>query len=308
MNDAPAQGFDAGWLALREPFDAAARDGRLTARFVDTVAARAARRQATDGSVPQACRLVDLAAGTGANVRLLAPLVGGRQDWLLVDHDPALIAAQPRSLAAWAAGHGWPARAEGDALVIDAPAGPWRIRSVALDLQRSLDRLDLDGIDGVTTTAFLDLVSDDWLERFCDRIVAAGVPLLATLTVDGRRDWHPPSPDDESLTVAFERHQQGDKGFGPSLGPGAVDALVVRLQARGYRTQCALADWQVDGASPAMLLRMVEECAAVAREADPDRAPLFDRWEALRRAQAQSGSLRLCVGHRDLLALPARDD
>ena len=37
-------GFDAGWLALREPFDAAARDGALAARFIAAVVDRAARR------------------------------------------------------------------------------------------------------------------------------------------------------------------------------------------------------------------------------------------------------------------------
>lgn len=311
MNEAPARGFDAGWLALREPFDAAARDGRLAARFVEAATAHAMQRQARGSQGGEggalttgAVHLVDLAAGTGANVRVLAPLLRGDQDWLLIDHDPALIAAQPDALSAWATRHGWPVARTDDALVIDAPAGQWRIRARALDLQQSLDRLDLDGIDGVTTTAFLDLVSDAWLDRFSDRLVQSRLPLLATLTVDGRRDWHPPVPDDAPLTAAFERHQQGDKGFGPSLGPAAAAAMVAKLQARGYRADCVPADWRVDAAHPAMLLRMVAECAAVAREADPGRAPLFDRWEALRLAQARAGSLSLCVGHRDLLALP----
>jgi hypothetical protein len=53
-----------------------------------------------------------------------------------------------------------------------------------------------------------------------------------------------------------------------------------------------------------MLLRMVDESAAVAREVDPAAAEMFDHWAALRRSQASAGALSLQVGHQDLLALP----
>jgi spermidine synthase len=38
-------------------------------------------------------RVVDLGAGTGANLRRLAPLLGSGQRWTLVELDPALVAA-----------------------------------------------------------------------------------------------------------------------------------------------------------------------------------------------------------------------
>jgi hypothetical protein len=331
-------GFDAGWLALREPFDAAARDATLARRFIDAVVVRASQRAAGGGSVagsasvssapatartrpsswrPGAARIVDLAAGTGANLRVLAPRLPGDQDWLLVDHDPDLIAAQAGALGRWAVAQGWQCRVAEGGLLIDAGRAQWRVRARRLDLQAAFDQLHLGSFDGVTTTAFLDLVSDAWLERLADRIVAAGVPLLATLTVDGRREWQPAAEGDAAIGAAFERHQQGDKGFGASLGPAAADAMLAKLAARGYRTESASSDWRIEAGDAAMLLRMVDECAAVARsvlstegapagKADQvDQVDQVDHWAMLRRQQASEGRLTLRVGHRDMVALPA---
>lgn len=311
-------GFDAGWLALREPFDAAARDGELAARFVEAVVARADARSGSQAPSrptswrPHACRLVDLAAGSGANLRVLAPLVPGDQDWLLVDHDPELIAAQARELGRWAAANGWSCRVAEGGLVIDAGRAQWRVRARRLDLQGSFDQLVLGSFDGVTTTAFLDLVSDAWLGRLADAIARAAVPLLATLTVDGLREWSPTDDGDAAIAAAFERHQQGDKGFGASLGAAAVERLRAKLDARGCITRAVRADWQVGPGcgepGGSMLIRMVDEAAAVAREVEPAAAPEIDAWVARRRVQVEQGTLSLCVGHQDLLGLPHVDD
>src|SRR5688572_24820143 len=73
--------FSAEWLALREPADTAARSAVL------------AREVASSFDRHTPVRALDLAAGTGANARYLADHFGSRQDWLLVDHDPQLLAA-----------------------------------------------------------------------------------------------------------------------------------------------------------------------------------------------------------------------
>ena len=72
--------FSARWLALREPADHAARS-------VDLTSAIAAKVLAAD----PAPRILDLAAGTGSNFRYLAAAMP-RGRWLLVDHDPSLLA------------------------------------------------------------------------------------------------------------------------------------------------------------------------------------------------------------------------
>ncbi|MGE0719157.1 MAG: class I SAM-dependent methyltransferase [Alphaproteobacteria bacterium] len=70
-------GFSADWLALRAPFDDAARARSLARRFV--------------ALLPAAPRLVDLGAGTGAARRAVGPLLGAGARWTLVDADTTLL-------------------------------------------------------------------------------------------------------------------------------------------------------------------------------------------------------------------------
>lgn len=288
-------GFDADWLRQREPFDLAARNDALASRF----------RVALKGRAQGPVRIVDLAAGSGANFRALAPLLMGDQDWLLVDHDPLLLAAQRAEIACWAARHAWPCREIEGGLLIEAEAARWHVRGCRLDLALSLEELDLAQFDGVTTTAFLDLVSAAWLDRFGALLARSGLPLLATLTVDGRREWCPALPVDGRVHEAFLSHQAGDKGFGGSLGGRAAACLADRLVAQGHEVSTARSDWQIGAEHGDMLLKMLDEATAVACEAEPASSPLFAGWRAERSAQLRSGQLSMAVGHIDLLALPA---
>src|SRR5690606_34002812 len=74
-------GFDPGWLALRAPFDAAARSPQALAPLRRWAAGRG-------GAV---LRIADLGGGTGANLRFLAPLLPMPQHWTVIDSDPALL-------------------------------------------------------------------------------------------------------------------------------------------------------------------------------------------------------------------------
>ncbi|MGH6901583.1 MAG: SAM-dependent methyltransferase, partial [Geminicoccaceae bacterium] len=80
-------GFDAAWLALREPCDNAARSAALAGRFAAAL-----------GAEP---RLVDLGCGAGSNLRYLAPRIRGPQRWRCVDHDPVLLNAARSALLDW---------------------------------------------------------------------------------------------------------------------------------------------------------------------------------------------------------------
>jgi len=309
-------GFSADWLALREPLDFAARDAGLAQRFAQAVRAACAAAVTPAGvrtSTPAATRstaaplrLVDLAAGTGANFRALAPVLGGDQDWLLVDHDPALLGAQAAGIQRWAAAAAWAFETSADGFAVRAGSGLWRVRPCGLDLERAFEQIDFVAVDGVTTTAFLDLVSAAWLDRLCAALARARRPLLATLTVDGYRQWQPGDAEDARVLSAFARHQGGDKGFGAALGERAVDALVERLVARGFRVSSARSDWRIGAsASPGLLRQLVDEAARVAGETEPLSAARFADWAARRQRLIADGTLTLTVGHRDLLAEPA---
>lgn len=287
-------GFAADWLQRREPFDAAARDRALAQRF----------SAALDDSTPR--RIIDLAAGSGANFRALAPLLAGDQDWLLLDNDSLLIAAQAAQIAHWSQQNGWRCGEIDGGVLVETATARWQVRAQKIDLARDLEQIDLAACDGVVSAAFLDLVSTSWLDRLCDLLQRFGKPLLAVLTVDGRRAWHPALPADARIQAAFQRHQHGDKGFGPAIGGLATSGLAERLMACGYAVSTARSDWRIDSTHREMLLQMVTESAAVACEAEPAAAALFADWSAQRNAQIGAGVLALDIGHLDLLAVPAR--
>jgi hypothetical protein len=217
----------------------------------------------------------------------------------------ATLDAQRREIAQWAAHHGWGFSEDGTGAA-EITVGParWRVRSQLLDLHASLEQLALQDCDGLTTTAFLDLVSVDWIDRLCRMLSRSPRPFLATLSVDGQRHWQPSMADDLRLHQAFEHHQRGNKGFGAALGITAVDELALRLNRIGFTVAIARSDWQIAGGHSALLGQMIDEALAVGCELEPGAASVFADWAARRHAQVATGALALTIGHRDLLGLP----
>jgi hypothetical protein len=287
-----SEAFGLDWLRLREPQDLRARSRTLARRFGAAVRAQAGGETAA---------LVDLGAGSGANLRALAPLIPGDQDWRLVDRDRALLAHQAAEIAQWARGQGWRVTHGAGVVTVDTGVAHWRAQGVELDLARDLSGLPLS-VHGVTAAALLDLVSAEWLERLADRIAAARVPFLAALSVDGGREWQPAHADDAAIARAFARHQRRDKGFGPALGPGAPAVAEAPFRARGYRVAAAAGEWRLGAGDAAMLAALIDGTAEAAGRADPALA--VARWRDDRHAELRRGELRLTVGHVDILAEP----
>src|SRR5690348_7037662 len=289
-------GFSRHWLKLREGADLAARDPGLARRFAAALPHRPG----------QALQLIDLGAGTGAACRALMPRLGGDQDWLLLDHDPRLFAAQIEEMTLWARRQGYPILAGGGRISIDAGSATWHVTGRALDLTRDWAVLETLEADGVTASALFDLVSAEWVERLADWLARRGLPLFAMLTADGRRFWDPPYAGDEEVAAGFRLHQSGDKGFGPALGGSAPETLARRLAVRGFAVEQAASDWKL-GARDAMLLAelIVGEAEAAAAARPLDRGAV-EKWEMGRRELLENGRLNLVIGHRDILALPGK--
>ena len=286
-------GFSREWLKLRESADLAARDAALARHF----AAALPRRAGTP------VRVIDLGAGTGANCRALLPRIGADQEWILIDRDRDLIAAQAEEFTTWARRQGYPILAGGGRMMITAGHASWSVTSHPLDLARDQASLTALEADGVTAAAFFDLVSAQWLEGFADWLAERRVPLFAALTVDGRRDWQPKLAEDEIVARAFQRHQTTDKGFGPALGSAASSTLAETLAARNFRIAEARSDWRIDAWNRPLFGDLIAGEILAAREAGA--APeAIAAWEEQRRDQLENGRLRLMIGHRDLLALP----
>ena len=292
-------GFSVDWLGLREAFDHQARL-EATEAFALPVLAQQWREANADAGL---C-VVDLACGTGSNLRALAPRLGPGQRWRLVDHDPALLAAVPAALARWAEAKGYACRGSGDgAIGIDGPGFSAEVTLDALDLAHDLHRLALADTHLVTASALLDLASAAWLEALVRHVCDAQAAMLFALSVDGRVAWTPADPSDAAIDRLFAAHQRRDKGFGAALGAQAP-AVASRLMGdAGYGVQQVPSDWVIEG-EDAMLAAMIDGMAQAAREqAAADDRPLVDAWQARRHAMRRS--TRLVVGHVDLCAAPA---
>jgi hypothetical protein len=287
------EGFGLDWLRLREPQDLRARSRGLARCFGTAVRARAGTATAS---------LVDLGAGSGANFRALAPLIPGDQDWRLIDHDRVLLAHQSAEIAQWARGQGYRVTHGSGVVTVAAGGAHWRAHSIDLDLARDLEALSLASVHGVTCAALIDLVSEPWLERLIDRL-GARPPLLAALTVDGRRAWRPGHGEDKTIADAFGRHQRGDKGFGPALGAQAPAFLETVLNRRGYRVTSEVSAWQLGVGDAALLAALIDGAAEAAAEVAPASAAAIARWRTDRHGALAAGALHLDVGHVDILAV-----
>ena len=276
--------FDADWLELREPHDAAARSLDLAHRLAERLPARP--------------RLLDLGAGTGSLFRWLAPIIGRSQAWVFADADTELLGRALDDTADWAEDMGWTVTSPGRAMLVHAPTGTWRVETRKVDLAGTLD---LSMVDAVTCSALLDLVSQDWIESFAARL---RTPLLACLSVDGRDRFLPPHPLDGAITGAFRRDQGRDKGFGRALGARAPAVLAESLAAHGFDVRSATTDWRIPADAFGMQLEMISSYARVARHWMKPRQDAIDDWQDLRMAQADRGQLRIRIGHRDCLAFP----
>ncbi|MCP5195325.1 MAG: class I SAM-dependent methyltransferase [Gammaproteobacteria bacterium] len=267
-------GFSAEWLALREPVDAASRNPELTARLI------AWRQRFATFSV------LDLASGTGANFRFLAPLLGREQHWRLVDHDPTLLARN---------GAYWPT----------AGTDRGQRQSLCLDLASDWESLDFQAVQLVTASALLDLVSADWLERLAQRCWAAHAAVCIVLSYDGALVWEPALTGDEPVRKWVNRHQRRDKGFGPALGPWAAPEFKTMLERWGYRVALCPSPWQLDAEQGALQTALLEGWVDAASEMAPDSRSGLHDWALRRRALIEQGVSRLQVGHWDLWAEPS---
>ena len=137
--------FSAEWLEMREPYDLRARNAAVLNAVFNLLAGR------------PSVAIVDLACGTGSTFRALSPRISARQTWRLVDNDVNLLARVPPS---------------------SSPS--INVTTVSIDLNRDLEAAFDSAADLITTSALLDLVSDDWLNRLARRSCRAPLPCLCS--------------------------------------------------------------------------------------------------------------------------------
>jgi hypothetical protein len=292
-------GFSADWLALREPFDAAARAAPLVAEL---------RARVGNPSGTRPLQVLDLGAGAGSNLRYLAPRLGGAQRWRLVDHDRKLLAAAREATCAWARARGAAAYKTWLSRSVSIGASDFRcdVTTEPVDLAGhpvTVPLADVAIAQGtlVTAAALLDLVSEQWLRFLAWRCREASAPILFALTYDGRTICSPAEPEDAEALALFNRHQLGDKGFGPALGPNAPRAALAAFAGVGYELRSERSDWHIGPKHGVMQSALLDGWLAAAVEVAPERRTALEDWHRRRTAHVAAGHSTLVVGHLDIV-------
>jgi hypothetical protein len=260
------------WLHLREPADAAAR----AAQLVEPVR----RHLAT---VPRAV-IHDLGAGTGSMGRWLAPRLPGAQHWVMYDRDPDLL---ERAAAGMVGGA--------------ADGAPVTVETRERDITR-LTAGDLEGASLITASALLDMLTAEEVERVVAACVAAGCPVLLTISVIGRVDLTPADPLDERIVEAFNAHQRRTTGGRRLLGPDAVDATVAAFRRHGASVQVRPSPWRLGADRAELAAQWCRGWLAAACEQRPELAGPVAGYALRRLAEAAAGRVEIAVHHSDLLA------
>lgn len=266
-----------GWLALREPADAAARAPDLAERL--------ARHR------PAAGRWVihDLGGGTGAMGRWLSPRLPGPQHWVVHDYDADLleVAAVDRPGPA----------ADGAAVTVE------RRRS---DITHLLPG-DLAGATLITASALLDVLTEHELAAVMRLCAGAGCPVLLTLSVVGRVELTPADPLDLRVGAAFNDHQRRATERGRLLGPDAVGVAVDGLTQRGCEVLVRASPWRLGSSEANLAAEWFTGWVNAACEQRTGLAAEIDGYARRRLTQATAGRLRVTVDHADVLVGPVSD-
>lgn len=271
-----------------------ARSPRLVQLVVDAI-----------GDV-ETLQVLDLATGTGSNVRYLAERLPGRQRWLVVDRSPDLLALVTDRTAAWAAARGYECHAHATGLRVCHDSLDCEIET----RQRDLRVLDDDGLfvgrHLVTASALLDLVSESWLRSLAANCRHGGAAALFALTYNGESSCLPVEPEDELVRQLLNQHQHTDKGLGGvAAGPDAAACAERCFLEVGYQVRVEPSDWNLGAAHGDMQRYLIGDWARAAAELAPVLSPRISSWRGRRLAHVAAGRSRIIVRHHDLAAWPA---
>lgn len=251
---------------MRRPFDDAARNPDI----LHDVAQYLEKVE-----TPQ---ILDLASGAGSTLHAVDSKLEVQPRWVLTDSDSTLLKiAHERH-----------------------PDSQIQI----IDLAQNLETLDFSTLHLVTTSAFLDLVSSDWLERLSQCLKKARVPLYAALSYNGMLRFWPEDPDDLFVTQAFNAHQKTDKGFGKAAGPEATAILIQHLKSNGFQCFAGQSDWYINKDDYRLIFSVLSGIFEAAIEIESKHEERLNQWFKSRKMALEQESLSLSVGHLDLFAIP----
>lgn len=268
------------WHAIRERLDARFRSQRLAEEFCR--------------GLENDCVVLDLASGTGNNLRYLQPWLPPNCCRVRVDCDRELLDQYLHST------NPIPTAVGGEAA---------RDIQCVVDLASNFRRLPNQVDTVIVCNAFFDIASRDWSSALFQHLNARRV--LISMSLSGAITWHPHSPVDEQIAALQRVHQTSDQGFGEAMGPETPEHLVQVFADQVYQVSVAASDWKLDSETENDVCRMLVHGIArrvrgiLQRDSGMQRidSQILDHWESERLQQIASECLRVVVPHQDILAM-----
>lgn len=281
------------WLACRYDADRAARSTGVRDRVAACFSGRSDMR------------IVDLGAGTGANLAHCTGLFAGDQHWTLIEQDPGLLDAVEASLDCWLGVLGWTARAGeqlADGLRFTKNGRSLRVTLVPATVECLAERVDLAATDLVTANALFDLFSEIQFHDVITLLRRFRVPCYATLNYASMR-FTPSDRLSEHYVDLYEAHMRRPRPAGRSMGARCTHEMAAVATRIGARVERAPSPWILGPGKAPMLRYLVR----FMREAIPEVLPCptdlpqLLAWEKERMALIERRGLSLDVSHEDIL-------
>jgi hypothetical protein len=172
------------------------------------------------------------------------------------------------------------------------------VRFSNVDLKHGISGLLTPRPDLVTSSAFFDLISADWIQTMAADIARQNILFHTVLSYDGRIQWFPTHTLDQAVQDAFNQDQQSDKGFGPASGPDSTSILVEAFEKQGYLCETADTPWIIHRNDEPELLDALGTGIGEVVTAKLPLAALQEWTSALEQRRS------VLIGHRDLYACP----
>ena len=281
------------WLYLRENTDARSRSIALTQSV--------ASKLPSDKPV----HILDLATGTGSNIRHLIKHLPTRQQWLVTDKDQQLLAELPTQTERWCQTQGYKFKRTKFGYVILGTHLECHIETQTLNL-RNLDSTKLfHGYHLITASALLDLVSASWLRALINHCHAVGAAILFFSTYNGSVSCSPAEHEDEQILKLFNLHQQTDKGLGGRAeGSNATTCAINFFSETGYQVQHESSNWTLGTKDQEIQRQLITGWVKAVRDVAPETESMIKSWETRRLAHVDANRSKIIVGHDDIAALP----
>ena len=217
-------GFSTIWLEERFRFDAAARNAQLEhicLKYID--------------KYPRV-NLVDVGAGSGANVRHWAERIPQDQSWTLVEQDGELLAEGLQLTAAWGKERGFE--------VYEGSKGEWifstsskkvQVKGVVGSLLDINEQVDLTTQHMVMANAVFDLFSVQQFETFARQIQPHSLAFYPTINYAGM-GFEVLHPGDAQMVAWYEGHMERNRPEGRAMGKTCSNFMQQTLsESRGRR-------------------------------------------------------------------------